>query len=531
MKITHDDKYCGYLRKSRADQEAEIRGEGETLARHKQILLECADRMHIKIERFYSEVVSGETIADRPAMQQLLSEVEAGLWKGVFVVEVERLARGNTKDQGIVADAFKYSSTKIITPSKIYDPDNEFDEEYFEFGLFMSRREYKTINRRLQRGRVASVKEGNYIASTAPYGYRKVRIPNGKGYTLEVNSEQAEIVRKIFEWYCYGDILPDGSTFQLGTDAIAAKLDMLGIKPSINEKWSRASLSDMLQNITYTGMVCFGKRKEVKTSVNGNIVKMRKSSDNYTMALGKHEAIISEDLFHLAQRLRQKNRKNTLPSTSRLQNPLSGIVYCKKCGHLMTRLAPNSRNRYSTIKCPNRYCDNVSSPLFLVENQILAFLNDWLKTYEVNNNTLNTIPLKIDMSEKDKLLNKIDNDIATVQKQLNKAYDLLEQGVYTIDIFKQRQEILTNDIHILSENKKLLSDEIKQIDRLKRERELMIPKVQHLLDTYASNSVATNNQILKEVISKVYYEKDEPNRRGNLNNASFLLSIFPNVPI
>ncbi len=48
-------------------------------------------------------------------------------------------------DQGIVSQAFKYSGTRIITPTKTYDPNNEFDEEYFEFGLFMSRREYQTI--------------------------------------------------------------------------------------------------------------------------------------------------------------------------------------------------------------------------------------------------------------------------------------------------------------------------------------------------------------------------------------------------
>ena len=47
------------------------------------------------------------------------------------MVEVERLARGDTKDQGTIAEAFKYTNTKIITPTKIYDPQNEFDEEYF----------------------------------------------------------------------------------------------------------------------------------------------------------------------------------------------------------------------------------------------------------------------------------------------------------------------------------------------------------------------------------------------------------------
>lgn len=119
----------------------------------------------LSVSKIYEEVVSGDTIAARPQMQQLLSDVEAGRWEGVLVMEVERLARGDTIDQGLVAQAFKFSDTRIITPVKSYDPNNEFDEEYFEFGLFMSRREYKVINRRLQRGRLASVKEGKWVSN------------------------------------------------------------------------------------------------------------------------------------------------------------------------------------------------------------------------------------------------------------------------------------------------------------------------------------------------------------------------------
>ena len=154
------EQYCIYLRKSRADAEAEARGDGETLARHEKMLLAVAKRDRYHISKIYREIVSGETIAARPQMQQLLQDVEQGLYAGVLVMEVERLARGDTIDQGIMAQTFRYSDTKIITPMKVYDPNNEFDEEYFEFGLFMSRREYKTINRRLQRGRAASAKEG-----------------------------------------------------------------------------------------------------------------------------------------------------------------------------------------------------------------------------------------------------------------------------------------------------------------------------------------------------------------------------------
>ena len=140
------ERDCIYLRKSRADREAEARGEEETLARHERILLDLAKRRGCHIGAIYREVVSGETISARPVMQRLLQEVESGMWDGVLVVEVERLARGDSIDQGVVARAFQYSDTKIITPTKTYDPNNEFDEEYFEFGLFMSRREYKTIS-------------------------------------------------------------------------------------------------------------------------------------------------------------------------------------------------------------------------------------------------------------------------------------------------------------------------------------------------------------------------------------------------
>ena len=185
---------CIYLRKSRADREAEDRGEMETLARHEKLLLDLAKRQNLHIGAIYKEVVSGETISARPVMQQLLSEVERGLWDGVLVVEVERLARGDTIDQGVVSRAFQYSGTRIITPTKTYDPNNEFDEEYFEFGLFMSRREYKTIKRRLNAGRLASVKEGKYVGNKPPYGYRRVKLSKEKGFTLEPIPEQANVV-------------------------------------------------------------------------------------------------------------------------------------------------------------------------------------------------------------------------------------------------------------------------------------------------------------------------------------------------
>ena len=124
------DQYAMYLRKSRADIEMEALGEGETLAKHKTMLMNLAAKHDIHPDQItiYQEIVSGESIQDRPEVQRLLHDVYDNKYKGVLVVEVERLARGNTKDQGEVAEAFQMTDTKIITPVKVYDPQNEFDQ-------------------------------------------------------------------------------------------------------------------------------------------------------------------------------------------------------------------------------------------------------------------------------------------------------------------------------------------------------------------------------------------------------------------
>ena len=139
------EQYAMYLRKSRFDRDyAELSVE-ETLKRHKAILDRTAEERGYYIAQIYYEVVSGESIAARPEIQKLLEAVGNELYAGVLVVDLERLARGNSADQAYISQVFQFSSTKIITPAKTYDPNNEYDEDFFEFGLFMSRREYKTI--------------------------------------------------------------------------------------------------------------------------------------------------------------------------------------------------------------------------------------------------------------------------------------------------------------------------------------------------------------------------------------------------
>lgn len=519
-----NESVCIYLRKSRADREAEVHGEGETLARHQRILLDLAKKKEYIIGAIYREVVSGETIADRPVMQQLLREVESGMWDGVLVVEVERLARGDTIDQGVVSRAFQYSDTKIITPTKTYDPNNEFDEEYFEFGLFMSRREYKTIKRRLNAGRISSVKEGKYCGNKPPYGYERVKLEKEKGYTLRPVPDQAEIVKMIYTWYA-----GDGCE-RIGVAKIVRKLNDMGIKSVSGNDWTPASIQGILANPVYIGKIRWNGRKVVKTVQNGQVVKKRPRSKDVLVCDGLHPAIISEDLFNSVQEIRQKNPSRPISIKNSIRNPLSGIVYCSKCGRAMVRRPYQKSGQEDSLLCPYTSCSTVSSKLSLVEKAVIDGIEEIVEKYKLNND-INTSSESISsgISSKQNLIHEKENELESLNSQKAKQYDLLEQGIYTTEVFLERAKTIATSIQSCSDTIAKLREEIEHDKDIMAQQSDFIPRCEELLDNYLILDTESKNRMLKSLIEKVTYSKDTKNAYGKGNEVSFQLDIFPKI--
>lgn len=523
--------YLMYLRKSRADKEAEAHGEGETLARHEKALSELAIKMNLTVGAIYKEIVSGETIAARPWMQQLLIEVMQGKWEGVLVMEVERLARGDTKDQGTVAEAFKFGNTKIITPLKVYDPQNEYDEEYFEFNLFMSRREYKTINRRIQRGRLAAFQEGWYISGTAPYGYEKVKQKGDKGYTLSIVEDEATVVRMIFDLYTHGETQSDGSRLRFGCYQIRDRLNDLQVPSRSGATWSASSIMDILRNPVYSGYQRWSWRKVQKDFVDGQIRESRPKNDDCMKVRGRFDPIISETDYELAQKIR-KSKPVPIHTVNALQNPLSGIIYCAKCGTMMVRQPSKTKDHYAILRCPNSKCDNVSAPIYLVEQKIIDGLNDWLTEYGLswakehpNNDAEASIAALHQASGRQR--RKYDR----ITKQLSTTYDLLEQGIYTIDVFQARRTELEKQKSDIEQEMERINNELGTVTARINAQKEFIPTVSHIVETYWDiDDPQTKNDILKSVIERADYLKTERNRKGCRNNANFILSLYPRIP-
>lgn len=523
------DQYAIYLRKSRKDDELEALGEGETLARHKKALTEYAAKHRLAVGKVYEEVVSGDTISARPVMQKLLADVGAGLWRGVLVMEIERLARGDTMDQGLVAQTFKFSNTLIITPVKTYDPNDEFDEEYFEFGLFMSRREYKTINRRLQRGRMTSVSEGKFLGSRAPYGYERYKLPGEKGYSLRPIEPQASVIKYIFDLYTVGEASPAGNVIRLGCAKIARRLNDDGVPSMTGVPWTPATVRDMLRNPVYAGKIRWGKRKQEKRIEDGRLEKVRTNNknDGCVVVDGLHAAIVTESQFNAAQDLLDKNPPRPLGEKGVITNPLAGLIVCAVCGHHMQR-RPYSRNYPATLICPTISCECVGARFDLVEKQILKILSGWVSQYEVELQA----PAKTKNPKDDvvkPLLKSQRAERTRLESQKAKIYEAYETGVYDSSTFAERIREVEKKIEETSERIAELEKKESRADNRRERFGLLVPKIKKLLEDYDNLSPQEKNNLLSEVLEKaVYFRQTSGRWTGVLDD--FEISLFPKLP-
>lgn len=494
------EQYVKYLRKSRFDRDyAELSIE-ETLKRHEAILDKLASDRGYHIAKTYYEVVSGESIAARPEIQKMLEEVSAGFYAGVLVVDLERLARGNGADQAYISQIFQFSGTKIITPMKMYDPSNEFDEEYFEFGLFMSRREYKTINRRLVRGRDSSASEGKYISSIAPYGYQRVKLPNEKGFTLEPHPQEAEVIKKIFDMYLH----------HAGTKIIANYLNDSGIPTRHGDLWTYSTISNIVTNPVYMGKIRRGWSKQYKTLENGTVkkhIKRKKNIEDYPLYDGLHPALVSEEVFMQVQEI----RKDKLPSAKvrdkfELQNAFAGLLYCSVCGARVGRTTMSqSRGGTPRLRCVNmRNCHNGTSNYEVTEKEIITALRTWLEGYRVK---IDTVGFAEEIAEQRALLEKYDQELAKLNQQLENAFDLVEQGIYTLELFKERRKKLNASIEDVEGQRNRVSTALEKMESSDAYQSNLIPRTEELLESYDSMTIQERNDLLKAILQKIEYQK------------------------
>ena len=107
------------------------------------------------------------------------------------------------------------------------------------------------------------------------------------------------------------------------------------------------------------------------------------------------------------------------------------------------------------------------------------------------------------LAELQKSVQATEKNIQSLKKQQNKLYTLLEQGVYSIEVFKERNQVLTQKLTHTKEQLKTLQDQIDDISNRKAER--LAQNIEHVLANYEGSSPKEKNRLLKTVVEKALY--------------------------
>ena len=490
LNVLSTEAYIIYLRKSRADNPDE--SVEEVLAKHETMLQDLAERElggRIPEHCIFREVVSGETIEERPEMNNILTLISNPAVKGVLVIEPQRLSRGDLEDCGKVVNAFRYSNTHVLTITMRYDLTNKMHRKFFEQELMRGNDYLEYTKEILLRGRILSVQKGNYIGNTAPFGFNKIH--DDIGPTLE-HGEYAPAVKLIFDMY-----VNQGKT----PLEIARHLDSIGVKPMKGEIWEKSSIRAILKNEHYAGWVRFGGHKTERIYENGQLVKKRNmpaNPEDVIINKGRHKPIVSREIFDAAQST--FTNKPRAKVNAPLKNILSGLFFCSKCGKAIA-LHPYKRAR-DRFECRNRNgCGSKSAAADeVIEALVYALENEELPKLQVmlENNEGNSYAIQ------QKQIAKMKSELIEMKKQEDRQYDLLEKGMYTEEKFAERHDKLVREMEELKtkifEVSKSMPKEIdygQKIIKLKEAVEGI--KCEHL-------SPKAKNILLKSIIERIDYQ-------------------------
>ena len=504
-----------YGRKSRTDDP--LLSVEEVLDKHDKIIEEYAEKYlggPIPEENKYREVGSAESLDSRPEILRVLKAIENPAIKAVAVVEVQRLSRGDLEDAGRLIRILRYTNTYVITPMKIYDLRDEYDRDAFERELKRGN-EYLEYFKKIQaRGKLASVKEGNYVGSVAPYGFDRIEKSDGKKtyHTLIERKDQADVVRMVFNWYCNEDI---------GTTAICRRLESLGVKTKTGgDRWRSYQIFSMLENVHYIGCVRWNWRKTIKIIEDQEIRKLRPKAkvDEYLIFEGKHDGIISEELFNKAREIKG-NRHRTKQDLT-LKNPFSGIMYCK-CG---SKMGYNTYRRkgveYAPPKlvCNNQIrCKSGSVVFDEIYRDVCNTIKDCIEDFQlrIKNNQDDSFKLHKDLVERlEKKLKELEKkEIKQWEDQYNPDVAMPQE------IFKKlNQKLLLEKEEVQKALSKAKGSMPKQVDY----KEEML-KFEDALDALEDPEVDAKikNQFLRNIIDKIEYERGSTVRITKENSKEY----------
>lgn len=302
------------------------------------------DHPEIRLADTYSDNGYTGMNYNRPDFLRLMQDVRSGRINCIIVKDISRLGRHFLQTSEFVERIFPDMGVRLICINDNYDSsDADADTNSLMLPLKMVMNDYyvKDIAKKIRSGINAKIEDGRYIpsASSIPYGY----IRNQEAVTYDIDQEAAPVVRRIFEIRASGMSL-NGIAAVLNREGISSpgKLRYLrGIskdKRFENSCWIRGTIRKILSDQVYLGHRVHGR---IKSNKYGD-EKTRRRADEWTIVKNAHPAIITRELFDMAQQVTEEDKehrrhfkKNAAPPID-YRDVFRGKIFCGHCGGSMT---------------------------------------------------------------------------------------------------------------------------------------------------------------------------------------------------
>ena len=374
---------------------------------------------------------------DRPALQRLLLDINRKKVDAVLIYKLDRLSRNVRDTLYLAKDIFEANGISFISLSENIDTSTAMGALFLTLLSAIAEFEREQITERMQMGKVGRAKSGKAMSWIyPPFGYDYV---DGE---YIVNEFESQLVREMFDYY-------------LKTSSVTALVVKLNDDGHIGKdiEWTYRTVKQTLTNPVHIG----------KNQFKGNVYD------------GDHEAIVSEEIFNLAQSMMDKNRReayNQRPFESKYL--LSGIIRCGECGAPMMSMLGSiridgTRKRYYRCKSFKKYsgagknyshikCTSKSVDMYTLEDKVREQIdNIWLNPTDLP---------KAENSLSDKKA-VFENELERLENQLEKLLELFIEDVFSQEVMeKKRLEINTK---IDAVNEKIYKLEIDCRDAAKKE--------------------------------------------------------------
>ena len=300
-----------------------IQVDGYSLDAQREAARRYANAFDMQIIKEYSdEGKSGKNTAGRPAFTEMLDDI-ASKKDNVDFVLVFKLSRfgRNAADSLNSLQLMQDYGVNLICIEDGIDSSKEAGKLLISILSAVAEQERENIKVQTMAGREQKAREGKWNGGFAPYGYQLV---DGK---LEIAEDEAEVIKIIFDKFVH-TTWGAGNISKYLNDNYKKKVRQNG---SLNS-FSAPFVIKVIDNPIYMGKLAYGRRRTEKIDGTRNEFKVKKQ-DEFPMYEGIHEAIVSEELWNLAQEKRKTTaiapiKKHSLDH----EHLLSGIVKCPRCG-------------------------------------------------------------------------------------------------------------------------------------------------------------------------------------------------------